>query len=277
MSRIVELTSQWWQLKKRFGIEPADELKYNLAENHPTRGRLDANGWTQAQRVPEMLKKIAELDVTILANTLVDHRGGRSTCDLYVDTFKWCVRRFANHIEFDLRRPPGPHAVVVDMPPVPRDPSDRSDRSDRSLSQRLQALLENPGTAPFDAYAEMYAEAEMFVQRGSSGTPLRDLDFVPTLLAAHAKHADLLQITDVIASAMNEFCAHNLNRSANGPRSRSSYPDDNFQILAPRIRADSRQERIRGYGFDVFPGSDGVEALLARAEELRQQAVADAG
>jgi hypothetical protein len=112
------LAASWRELKVEMGLHPGDELKYEIPQQHPSRARLDAAGWTQRKRVPRMLEWIADQPLTLVTDTLVDWRGSPTGTvqQLYFHAFDWCLRRAANHVQIDLQRPLGPHTVLVDMP-----------------------------------------------------------------------------------------------------------------------------------------------------------------
>lgn len=112
------LAASWRALKIELGLTARDELKYDISEQHPARARLDAAGWNQARRVPKMLKWIADQPIKLLADTLIDWRSSETAAiqQLYFHAFDWCLRRTANHVQFDLGSLSGPHTVLVDMP-----------------------------------------------------------------------------------------------------------------------------------------------------------------
>lgn len=233
VARLEDVIDGWRDLKEHtFGIDPHLELKYSLPGDHPARDALEANGWTHAKRVSEMLRRIAKLDVTVLADTLIHARKGGGPVDFYPRALAWCARRLANQVG----QVGGPHLVICDMPP---DPSESSE-------------LYGGKAAAFDRYEELYWKPEKFEKR--TAPSLRSRRFVSTLLAAHAKHTDLLQVADVITGCIRKFCHYNLKKaSGQGKLPPVGYPDENMQIIASNLR---RGPRVKGYGFDVFPKDD---------------------
>lgn len=243
------VTESWRTLKREtFGLRADAELKHSMAPDHPTRAELDANGWTQQERMPEMIAAISNLNVAIVADTILDLRPqeGRHAQDYYLDALAWCIRRLANHVSMCLGSAAGPHAVLVDMPPQAPAAQRRE-----GLSDHVQELYKRPSTASFDKYYRMFNEPEEFGQR--TAPALGDIGFLPGLNASHARHNDLLQVADVIAGTVRDFCHHNLSRSTQrGELPRRSYEDTNFYTLAGLLHR-SRSGDAEAYGFDVFP------------------------
>lgn len=241
---LVEIESSWRALKTdQFGIASDDELKFTFPEGHPTRATLDEAGYSHQYRVPWMLHTIGQMQLEMLANTQVDYRRNAAPRDSYLDSLKWCVRRFANHVP----KGSGTHWVLVDMPSPP------AAMEERELSDRLRDLHERLGTAPFDVYRRLYFEEENFGAGRQPGRPLRELGFALTVVAAHAKHSDILQIADAIAGCVREFCVFNLkNATAMGELPEPDYQEANLSRLAPKFRRDYLG-RVLGIGFDIFP------------------------
>jgi hypothetical protein len=246
----------WRQLKSNtFGIDPSTELKYTMPSNHPTRAALDANGWTQKVRVPEMLDCIAGLDVVVLADTLIDGRAGPKPRDFYLDALKWCVRRFANDV--DARD--GPHWVVTDMPSAP--PS----MTGRSVSRRLRDLHKTIGTASFDVYERGFHEPERFGT--SMAASYKDCGLGPTLLAAHARHSEHLQLADVVSGAVRDFCWSNVDGAdPSGNLPPHGYPEANLGRLRWRFRRGP--SGVCTFGFDLFPPDAVTAAIKLRLEGI---------
>jgi hypothetical protein len=222
-SRLPELAERWRTLKTDvFGLPAEAELKYTMPDSHEARRICDENGWKQRKRVPKMLRTIRQLDLMILADTMLDLREEKSPKDFYVYALKWCLRRFANQVE-DIEK--GVHWVLVDM-------------------------YTSAGLAPFEAYQGLYWKPEKFP--GYAPAPsLRDSGFVPTLTMAHARYTDVLQIADVIAGCVREFCSYNITRAEVDDLPDIRYEDRNMALIASYFRSGPRG--IGGYGFDVFP------------------------
>lgn len=94
----------------------------------------------------------------------------------------------------------GPHWVLVDDIPPSIEAIDPE-----NLGPRMEALFAGGRPSPFGLYQERYLRSEPFPFRGKTGPPLRELDFMPTLVSAQARYSDLLQMADVIASCTNDF------------------------------------------------------------------------
>jgi len=242
---IDSLTGSWRQLKENtFGLDPTVELKYNIPEDHPSRAALDTNGWFQQRRIPAMLSTITQMPIIAVADTIVDMRGQRNAMDYLVDGIAWCVRRLANHVDWCLGRPLGPHSVIIDYPPAP------ASFDGRLVSSHVRAMFEQLGTAPFARYQERFNRPERY--GSTTAPPYRDLDFAPGLLASHAKHSDLLQVADVIAGATRDFCQYNLRGADDeGVLPDPDYQDANFRTLVPIMHRGGG--RCATFGFAVFP------------------------
>jgi hypothetical protein len=93
------------------------------------------------------------------------------------------------------------------------------------------------------------------------------LGFHSELRASHARHSDLLQIADVVAGCVNDFCEFNLQAYSNvGALPSPDYQESNLLLIAERFRM-SREGVVTGYGFDVFPDDDAAAELLLRHVE----------
>ena len=262
-----DIASAWRELKAdTFNIPAEIELKSTYGKREKARRLLDAKGWTQAKRVPEMLETIADMDDLILiSNTMVDLRGKNEPKDYYIDTLYWCVRTFANHVSSCLGKPPGPHMVVIDYPPAP------TSLAQRFVSPRvLDAYNVETTTAAFIGYQARYWSPESYNNKVAPA--YRDLDFLPSLAAAHAKHDELLQVADVVAGCVNDFLSYNYSKWADGNLPEMAYQDHNFRVLIPSFHRTGW--RIAPYqGFGIFPPrhdahGDMVETLETWTKEL---------
>lgn len=258
LSRLVD---EWRELKQeQLGIDPSSEVKFTMPEEHPTRQVLDGRGITRKDLCPILLQGVRDMGILLLADVVFPVLDNLLPWALYVDALKWCIRRFANHVEMDVRgSAEGPHWVLVDMPPSPGEID--------QMPPRLQDLYKYRGTAPFDGYQRLYWEPEDFGS-GRRGTPLRDLDFGPTLVAAHARHSDLLQIADAVAGCVAEFCEYNLRKlGASGQLPSPTYREKNLAVIAGAFRRGPKG--VKGYGFDFFPEAYlGQRSIVERLEEL---------
>jgi hypothetical protein len=235
-----------------------------MEKSHPSRAPLDTAGWIQSQRVPVMLDRIAELGVLVLADVLVDIRPEIQPEQLYLDGLKWCLRRVANEVGRDTD---GPHWAIVDMPPQ------AGELDAEGVSSRLRRMHEHVGTAAFDLYGRLWLQPEGFGPGGfeflgPQARPLRELGFMPTLVAAHARHSDLLQIADVVVGCLRDFVC----RCVEGADETDRLPPTGYQEAnLGRIGGSFRRgdQRVCGYGFDVFPPSAPArEAIRQRVEEI---------
>jgi hypothetical protein len=262
--RLIEIADSWRSLKSEtFGVDPELELKYTMEESHLSRAPLDDAGWNHARRVPAMLNRIAELGVLVLADVLVDVRPEIRPEQQYLDGLKWCLRRAAHEVGYDTD---GPHWAIVDMP------LQAGELDAEGVSVRLRRMHEHRGTAAFDLYEDLWSRRESFGPGGFEflgpwAPPLRELGFAPTLVAAHARHADVLQIADVLVGCLRDFvsrCVEEAHEKGRLPP--HGYQEENLRRIAPSLR---RGARVCGYGFDVFPPSaPGREEVRQRVEEI---------
>lgn len=260
--RLGEIVETWRALKREtLGIDPTMELKYTMPDHHPTRRLLDGTSWNHSRRVPAMLDVIAGLDVRLLVDVLVDVRAEKRPEQWYLDGLGWCLRRQANEVDDDVD---GPHWAIVDMPPQ------AGELDAAGVSERLREMHEHVGTAAFDHYQRLYLEPEDFGW-GRVAQPLRAFGFAPTLVAAHARHCDLLQIADIVVGSASDFVS-NCIRAVNAGMLIGSLPaegwrEENMRRIGPKFRRGPAQ--VCGYGFDVFPPhATGVAEVRERFEAL---------
>jgi hypothetical protein len=238
------IAAAWRDLKTgTFNVPENTELKYSIQPHEPARKLLDDAGWNQADRVPRMLETISDLEVILLANTILDMRGQGEPKDYYPDALFWCIRRFANHLQMCLGSPPGPHFVVIDYPPPAHD------LKDRGVSKRVLKAWEHVATAAFEGYQRRYLKAEPY--SGWSAPSYSSLGFAPGLVAAHAKHDDLLQIADVVSGTVRDFCEYNVMKSRKWELPRLGYQDTNLQAVMSGFHR--RDKKITRVGFALWP------------------------
>jgi hypothetical protein len=108
----------WRALKASMGLDPKDELKYAIHEDHPSYARLEQDGWPRSRRLPAMLAWLTEQPVLLVADTVHDWRPGdrAHVKDLYVHALGWCLRRAASRATLGGRRYPR----GLDPPATPR-------------------------------------------------------------------------------------------------------------------------------------------------------------
>jgi hypothetical protein len=238
------------------GLAAGDELKYAIDDDHPSRARLDAAGWSRDKRLPFLLEWIATQPVILVADTVHDWRDGDTAQvkDLYVHALGWCIRRAANHVEIDLGGPAGPHTVLVDMP----NPALGIDLQDQT--GLLRTLEDSPGKAAFKLYQDRYLNPESFPS-GGVGSPLVELGFQSELHASHARHSDLLQIADLVAGCVRELFGRYLSSSVDeGSTFQGGWREENFLRIAGAFRRNAQGEVLRN-GLDVFSPEHPVPGL----------------
>jgi hypothetical protein len=229
--RIVDM---WRKLKTTLGVRPETELKWTLGQSDPVRAKLEANGWTHARMCPAVLRTIAPMPITVVADVLLVSEHFQPE-RYYDDAFQWLLLGFRNFLVRDrprTERPVGPHMVLVDRPP----------RADRRAAAE-------------DAYRDMYWNGMSFAMPyGIQAIDnLKSLGFMPSVLQGHARNDDTLQIADALAGCVRDFITYNVfaeGRNLDLPEER--FQDQNFRIIAPRFRGyDVR--KLWSYGLQVFP------------------------
>lgn len=246
-SRVADVVQAWHLLKSEtFGVAVDLELKSSYGGKEPAREVLDGLGWTHAKRVPAMLDVISAMPLVVLGNTIVDRRSDFDIVDRYHENLQWCIRRFANLLEIDLRSRAVGHRVVIDVPPTP------SELTERSVGPMLRDFVENHrGRIPFEAYRRMQFEGEQFPGTLRRGKALSRLGFDPELLCSHARTSDMLQVADLVSGTIRAFVSANLHST-----STKTYIVENFKRIAPLIRAGVKRgtvgRTIHTFGFDVF-------------------------
>ena len=252
-------TDAWRDLKIEFGLQPEAELKYTISEGHPSRAVLDDGGWTQAVRVPAMLRAIRNMPLVVVVTTIEDGRlaDDRHVTDMYPDALRWVVRGFAIGTDGPLSHP---HRVITDAPPGVGE----LDRA--ALSPRMKELLRSRGTYAFDIYRDLYERPQdtATIQWPS----LRELGFESSLLSSHARYSDHLQIADVIVGVVRDFVEHTLEGADSwGQLPEATWRDDNLAILMPKFRRHGAVVWNRGFGF--FPEAHAAATSLGdRIQEL---------
>ncbi len=102
---------------------------------------------------------------------------------------------------------------------------------------------------------------------GSVAAPYKDCGLGPALVGGHAKHSDHLQVADVIAGAVREFCHSNVDGAdASGNLPPHNYPEANISRLRWRFRRGP--SGVCTMGFDLFPPDHVTTAVKHRLEGL---------
>ena len=246
-SRIADAVNAWHLLKSQtFDVAVDLELKSSYGGKERARQVLDGLGWTHAKRVPAMLEVIGAMPLVILGNTIVDRRSDLDLVDRYHENLQWCIRRFANLLQIDVRSSGVGHRVVIDVPPTP------SELTERSVGPLLRDFVENHrGHIPFEVYRRMYFDGERFPGTLKRGIALSKLGFDPELLCSHARTSDMLQVADLVSGTIRAFVCANLNATSTKP-----HIAENFRRIAPLIRTGAKRgtvgRTIHTFGFDVF-------------------------
>lgn len=246
-SQVAYVVNTWHLLKgQTFGVAVDLELKSSYGGKERAREILDDLGWTHAKRVPAMLDVIGAMPVVVLGNTIVDRRCDLDIVDRYHENLQWCIRRFANLLQIDIRSSGVGHRVVIDVPPTP------SELTDRHVGPLLRDFVENHrGHIPFEVYRRMHFDGERFPGTLKRGSALSRLGFDPELLCSHARTSDMLQIADLVSGTFRAFVFANLNTA-----STKTHIAENFRRIAPLIRTGTKRgtpgRTIHTFGFDVF-------------------------
>lgn len=186
------------------------------------------------------------MPITILADTLVTYTTNMSEQELYIDAFKWCVRRFVSFLEDKgSEQGSGPNWVVLDEPPEPS-------KKRLSLHPRLKKLYADRSMAPHKNFQELYWNTESF-NNGKSADPYRSQSLSPTLATSHARYSDALQIADFIAGCVSECIDHLISTKQKPNTGKPQiYKEDNLSIIGGLIRKGPN-DQLKGYGYDLFP------------------------
>lgn len=245
------IEAAWRKMKvDDLGLDPDDELKWNLPEDHSTRKKLDAAGKGGRLRNEVMIGTLASLPLTIVCVVMRDNRGPRwrqiigqrSVRDFYCEGLRYALQRCGNQAY----QMAGAEQwmCVVDRPEGLTKLSSRS-ASTQWLDHGLKA-----------AHA-LYREAMTNGPgRGPQGPvlPLRQLGFGSGLLVGHASHDDLLQIADCIAGAVTSLVKDTADGKA------TTWLIGIVKTLVPRFRGG--RGGMFGDGFVLWPTDQALWAAL---------------
>lgn len=248
-----QIETAWRKMKvDDLGLDPDDELKWNLPETHSTRKKLDAAGKGGRLRNEVMIDTLTTLPLTLVCVVMRDNRGlgwkqiigQRSVRDFYCEGLKYALQRFGNQAQ------QGGDAeqwmCVVDRPegltklPIPWASTQWLDHGLKAAHVLYrEALANSPG-------------------RGPQGVvpPLRQLGFGSGLLVGHASHDDLLQIADCIAGAVTSLVKDTADGKA------TKWLVDLVRALVPSFRGS--RAGMFGDGFVLWPTDRNLwNALMA--------------
>lgn len=265
-SSIPGIEERWANVKQVMGLSATDELKWNLPTDHPSRIALRGGKWDrQVERAPAMVNAIADMEVTVLCDVMVDTRKRvqRPPEDFYRYALEWLLLKFANVLVENGARS-GPHLVVADYPPSVQNTQDVDLKDDPAY-----AWLPRRDRIAFDVYTDAYTSG--FSRYPTPRPPcLRDLGLYPSLLTSHADVNPCLQIADVVVGATTQCVKENLTQFdviiAKPSGFRPLFP----QIVMQQVRGDTCMptlwRKFLGFeggkvirtGFCIFP-SERVE------------------
>ena len=210
----------WNRHKQELGLDSSDELKFTMPEKHPSRERLEHAGRTHADRLPDTLRLLCKLPITLVACVHVGNEQTPARAH-YLDCFRWCVANYASHL---LRRSGrggigGPHQVIIDRPSAPsmerltncpqRVDWHRGDESVHYVYEQLRL-----GNATSDVFAGMDPDAS------------HRANLLPELGASCSSTSALLQIADHVVGAAFQFADGHLESRD------QAWRDENFALLA---------------------------------------------
>ena len=202
------IEQSWRRMKSNIGLDPDDEVKWNLPQNHPTRRKLEAMEKKTKQLNEMMIECIAQLDISICVVIMTEGRGfirqllgKRSVRDFYCEGLRYLLQRFAETLtESSLGDvfPFLPSFCIVDRP----EGIKRLQAPNWASS--LKCLKKGP-KAPFELYRQAMREGPGEGPKRLGNHPLRDLGSHSGLLMSHASHNDLLQIADCIVGCVTSW------------------------------------------------------------------------
>ncbi len=211
LAHLPQIEAAWRDMKvEDLGLDPDDELKWNLPEDHPTRKKLDASGKGGRRPNEAMIDTLTSQPVTFVCVVMRDNRKPgwpqivkkRSARDFYCEGLKYVLQRFGE--EAHTRSGDEPWLCVVDRP---------EGLKKIGLHWRSTQWLEHGPKAAHELYRKVMAEGP---GRGPQGDvrPLRQARFASGLFVGHASHDDLLQMADCISGAVTSLVKDSARGSA---------------------------------------------------------------
>jgi hypothetical protein len=236
------IEAAWRDMKVRvLGLDPDDELKWNLPEDHPTRRKLNGSGRGGPIRNEAMVAVVAAQPVTLVCAVMSDVRspwwrqftGQRSVRDFYCEGLKYVLQRLGDEA---YARPTGePSLCVVDRP---------AGLTKLETYWRSTRWLEHGLKAAHQLYRRVMTDGPGRGPRGQVAS-LRQAGFASGLLVGYASHDDLLQVADCVIGAVTSLV-----RDTSDGRA-SDWLVGLVRSLVPKFRGAGAE--MFGNGFVLWP------------------------
>lgn len=248
--RIVE---GWRGVKTQIGLDPADEIKWNLPQGHPTRSALEARGRTTKELSEAAIEFIAQQSaLTCAVAVMFDMRNlswwrelwkRASARDFYCEGLKYLLQRVAEEC---VEQNEAWGMVICDKPEL----------GGKSFIYR--SIRRGP-LAVEEAYRDWYKNGVGAGPGGRYEGPLSGLRFYPSLLTAYAKFHDMLQIADVVVGVTRDWVA-----GAKEGR-RDAWVVQQMKRVQPRFRGRYGRPGFWGDGLILWPSQDALWEELKRS------------
>lgn len=235
---------KWRDVKTQNGLDPTDEIKWNLPQGHPTRSALEARNRTTRELLQMVIEFIAQQDaLTCVVAVMFDTRNlswwrkwwpGASARDFYCEGMKYLLQRVAEEC---LERNKAWCVVICDKPELGRE-------------SFIYSSIRRGSLAAEEAYRDWYENGVGTGPGGRYQGPLSKLCFHPSLLSAHAKFHDMLQIADVVVGVTRKWVA-----SVKEGRC-DSWVIQQIKRLQPRFRQRYGRPGFWGDGLILWPCPD---------------------
>lgn len=234
----------WHSVKTRLGLDPSAEIKWNLRQGHPTRSALEGGHRTTKELSQMAIEFIAQQSALIsIVAVMFDTRnlswwrkwwGGASARDFYCEGLKYLLQRVAE--ECVVQKPTW-CMVVCDKPELGRKPF-------------AYGSIRRGPLAAEEAYQDWYKNGVGAGPGGRYEGPLSELRFYPSLLTAHAKFHDMLQIADVVVGVTRDWVAGVKEGSPD------TWVIQQMKQLQPRFRQRYGRPGFWGDGLILWPASN---------------------
>jgi len=245
------IEQSWRRMKRNIGLDPDDEVKWNLPQNHPTRRRLEAMEKKTKQLNEMMIECIAQLDISICVVIMTEGRrsilqllGKRSVRDFYCEGLRYLLQRFAEALTESL--PEGMPPILPSFCIVDQPAGVKAIREPYLLNWAPSLRwLKKGQKAPFELYRKAMREGPGEGPKRQGNHPLRDLGCHSGLLVSYASHNDLLQIADCIVGCVTSW-VHDTDKNKIKP-----WLVEQVRKVVPKFRGGPKG--MFGDGFILWP------------------------
>ncbi len=259
MVKLAELGSieqSWHQMKRNMGLEPDDEVKWNLPRNHPTRKKLESRGRKTKKLNENMIDCIAQLDISVCVVVMIEKRSsswwrtliGRkpNIRDFYCEGLRYLLQRLGETL-IESKIVSLPSFCIVDKP-------EGIKQGQRPIPGKSLKWLQMGPKAPFELYRQVIRDGPGEGPKRLGNRPLRDLGCHSGLLVSHASHNDLLQIADCIVGCVTSW-VRDIDKSEV-----NYWLIEQVKKLIPKFRGGSKE--MFGDGLILWPKEEELWAKL---------------